>query len=314
MTSEIRPRTTPATKVPYSAGHFQLVLDGHPTTAYLKSIDGGHLRSSLIDEPIGPENMRIKHTSTVEIEPISMEFGIAGAAPIFKWIEASWKKEWSRRNGEITHANFDHKETYSHEFLDALITETTFPALDGASREAAYLKVKCLPEQVKLVKKGGPTLRAVMGPKQKQWIPSAFRLTLEGLDDLQYTNKIESFTIKQGVKKLYTGRDRLPQIEPTKIEFPNLTGTIALEYADNLLKWSEKYVHAGQADNVAQTSGALEFLSPDRRTTLFSINLFDVGLHGLQVMQSTANSDQIKRVKYELYVGRMELAGTAGLE
>jgi len=301
--------------LPYTAGHFHLEIDGHASTAYLKSVDGGHVRAALIDEPIGPENLRIKHTSTVEIEPISIEFGISGATQILKWIQASWKKEWSRRNGEITHANFDLKSTYSHQFMNALITETTFPALDGASREAAYMKVKFLPEVVITTKQAGPPIQGTGGNKQKSWIPSAFRLTLDGLDELQYTNKIEAFTIKQGVKKLYTGQDRFPQIEPTKVEFPNLTGTIALEYADKLLQWSDQYIRKGQRDPKAQKTGMLEFLAPSRQSTLFRINLYEVGLHNLQVMQSTANSDQIKRVKYELFVGRMELDGQGlGLE
>jgi hypothetical protein len=309
MSSAPRQRTTPATKVPYTAGHFHLAIDGHATTAYLKSIDGGHVRAALIDEPIGPENLHVKHTSTVEIEPISVEFGISGAGDILKWIQASWKKDWSRRNGEITHANFDLKSTYSHQFLNALITETTFPALDGASREAAYMKMKFLPEVVITTKQSGPPLPPGGATNQKTWIPSAFRLTLDGMDELQYTNKIESFTIKQGVKKLYTGQERFPQIEPTKIEFPNLVGTIALEYADKLLEWGNTYIRKGQRDTSAQKTGQLEFLSPDRKTTLFRINLYEVGLHNLQVMQSTANSDQIKRAKYELYVGYMELDG-----
>src|SRR5512140_3757323 len=88
-----------------TAGHFELQIDGHPSTAYLKTVDGGYVRAALTDEPIGPENDRIKHTSVVEIEPFSVDFGISGADPVLKWIQQSWRKNWSRRNGQITHAN-----------------------------------------------------------------------------------------------------------------------------------------------------------------------------------------------------------------
>lgn len=303
------------TRRPYTAGHFELEIDGHESTAYLKSIDGGHVKAAMIDEPIGPENMRIKHMSTVEIDPITVEFGLSNAKHILKWVQASWKKDWSRRSGQITHANFDMKATYEHQFYDALMLETTFPALDGASREAAYMKFKFLPERIVTNKKAGDQVKAKMGAKQKSWMPSAFRLKLDGLDDLQYTNKIESFTIKQGVKKLYTGDDRFPQLEPTKIEFPHLVGTIALDYADKLLEWGDKYMRKGQADPKAQKTGVLEFLAPNRSTVLFQINLYEVGIHNLNIAQSTANSDQIKRAKYELFVGKMELDGAmVGLE
>jgi hypothetical protein len=297
----------------FTSGNFELRIDDKDTTAYLKSIDGGFVRASVMDEPIGPHNMRVKHTSTVDIEPISVEFGLAGANSILKWIQDSWRKEWNRRNGQVTHANFDLKQTFVHEFTEALITETTFPALDGSSKDPAYLKVKIQPEAVVSEKKQGQTLKPNFGPKQKMWMCSGFRLTLEHIKDIEYTNKIESFTIKQGVKKMYIGAERFPQIEPTKIEFPNIIGTISMNKASGLLDWYHRYVMKGQNDKKAQTSGSLEFLSTDRKQTIFRINLYEVGLHHLQVMQSTANADQIKRCKFELYIGRMDLDGKGDL-
>lgn len=302
-------------KRPYTAGHFELQIDGHATTAYLRSVDGGHVRTNLVDEPIGSENARIKHSSTVDIDPFTIDIGISGAGDVLRWIQASWRKDWSRRNGQITHADFNLTSTFEHEFFDALISETTFPTLDGSSREAAYLKVKVQPERVVTRKATGGTIRGNLGPKQKLWMPSAFRLRLDGIDDLKYVNKVDSFTIKQGIKKLYTGdpEDRFPQIEPTKIEFPNLTGTIALQYADKLFAWSDESISKGKADPKAQKTGAIEFLSPDRKDVIFRINLFEVGLLNLSVSQSTANSDQIKRAKFELYVGRMDIDGNGAL-
>ncbi len=146
-----------------------------------------------------------------------------------------------------------------------------------------------------------------MGTKQKMWMASGFRLNIDGIDEMKYTNKIEAFTIKQGIKKFYVGQERFPQVEPTKIEFPHITGTIALEYADKLMEWHEKYVMKGQSDPKAQKTGSLEFLTPQRDKTIFSINMYEVGLMSLQVLPSQANQDRIKRLKFELYVGRMDL-------
>src|SRR4051794_4894696 len=108
----------------YTAGHFELQIDGHATTAYLKSVDGGYVKQAMIDEPIGPENLRVKHSSVAEIEPMSIDFGLSGAGEVLKWIQGSWRKKWARRNGQITHANFDLYRTFEHEFYDALISET----------------------------------------------------------------------------------------------------------------------------------------------------------------------------------------------
>jgi hypothetical protein len=297
----------------YTAGHFELQIDGHASTAYLKSVEGGYVRASTVDEPVGAENARIKHTSVVEIEPFAVDFGISGANDVLLWIQSSWRKQFNRRNGQITHANFDQIRTFEHEFFDALIAETTFPALDGSSKDAAFMKVKIQPERVLSRKASGGHVQGRLGSKQKLWTSSSFRLNIDGIDEMKYTNKLESFTIKQGIKKLYTGEDRFPQIEPTKIEFPNLTGTISLEYADKLLAWYDRYVVKGQNDAKAQKTGSLEFLSPDKKDTLFAINLYEIGIHHAQVTASQANVDQIKRVKFELYVGRMDLDGSGAL-
>ncbi|HWO18362.1 MAG TPA: phage tail protein [Kofleriaceae bacterium] len=300
----------------YTSGHFELLIDGHASTAYLKSVDGGFAKAQLVDEPVGPANQRIKHTSVVDIDPFTIDFGISGANDILRWIQGSWKKKYDRRNGSISHANFNLKKTFEHEFREALITETSFPALDGSSKEAAYMKIKIQPEFVRATKLPGSAMaQGNLGKKQKMWMSSGFRLNIDGIDEMKYTNKIEAFTIKQGVKKLYTGQDRFPQIEPTKIEFPNITGTIALEYADKLLKWHDQYVMKGQSDPKAQKTGSIEFLNPQRDKAIFSINMYEMGLASLQVLPSQANQDQIKRVKFELYVGRMDLDGPAvGLE
>ncbi len=299
----------------YTAGHFEIMIDGHATTAYLKSVDGGFVRASQINEPVGPDHNRIKHTSTVDIEPFTIDFGLSGSQDVLTWIQASWRRQWSRRSGQINHANFNLFKTFEHEFHDALIAETTFPALDGASKDAAYLKIKVQPESVVSRKVDGSTrVDSEIGTKFKHWSASAFRLNIDGLDSVKYTNKLESFTIKQGIKKLYTGQDRLPQIEPTKIEFPDLIGTISLEYADEILDWYDQYVVKGQSDPDAQKTGSIEFLSQDRQDVLFRINLYEVGIQHAQVLQSSANADQIKRVKFELYVGRMDLDVMTGMD
>lgn len=298
----------------YSAGSFELAIDGHPTTAFIKSVDGGQPKANLVDEPIGANHQRIRHISTVEVEPFSMEIGMAGAESILKWIQQSWRRDFNRRNGIVTHADFDLHKQFEHEFYEALITEVTIPTLDGSSKEPAYLKLKFQPETSVFRKVDSNDRVTGKSPaKQKLWLCNAFRLTIDGLDGLEHTNKIDSFTIKQGITKHYVGHERFPQIEPTKLEFPNLSGTIALEYADGLIAWHDKSVRKGQADPKAQKTGSLEFLQPDRTKAIFRINLYEIGLSSLSIPQQTANSNEIKRMKFELFVGRMDLDGAGQL-
>ncbi|HEU4731948.1 MAG TPA: hypothetical protein VFT22_28830, partial [Kofleriaceae bacterium] len=187
--------------------------------------------------------------------------------------------------------------------------------LDGASKEGGYIKCKIQPERVvtKKLPGTGQRIDGNLSAKQKLWTPAAFRFNIDGIDDMRFTNKLESFTIKQGIKKLYTGATRFPQLEPTNIQFPNLTGTISLQYADKLLQWHHDYVESGKQDPRAQRTGSIEFLSPDRKQTIFRINLYEVGLHFAAIEASTAQAEQIKRVKFEMYVHRMEIDGSGRL-
>jgi hypothetical protein len=300
-------------KIAYTSGHFELSIDGAKTTAYLKSLDGGFMGHSVVDEAIGTENKRTKHSAVADIDPISFEIGMSGSTSVLQWIQDSWNKNYQTRSGQINHANFNLEKVFEHEFSDAIITETTFPTLDGSSKEAAYLKVKFQPKAVASRKATGQKITPVGGGKQKMWLCSAFRFNIDGIDDAIYTNKIESFTIKQNVKKMFVGRLRELELTPTKIDFPNLSGTIALEKADGILEWYEKYIVKGHKDPHAQKSGSLEFLTPDRNKVLFRITLFNMGILKAQIQASTANADQIKRVKFDLYVSDMKLDGPGAL-
>jgi hypothetical protein len=305
----------------YAGGHFELTIDGHEATAFVKSVDGGWQRAQVIDDPHGAHSDRVKHMGTVEIEPIAIELGLTGAGGVLAWIQGSWNRQWGRRNGEVTHANFNLLQTFRHEFFDALITETTFPTCDASSKDSGFVKFKFLPERVKSKQlttdsEGkGNEVKGVIGKdvKQKMWTASAFRFMIDGIDEMVYTNKIESFTIKQGVKKMYIGADRFPQIEPTGIQFPNITGLIGLQHAGNLMKWHQQYIQSGEQDVPQRKSGRLEFLSPDRKSVLFAVHLHDMGLAYCAIENTTANSDSIKRVKFELFCPRMELDGPGAL-
>lgn len=307
------PQNYSATHRQYTAGHFEMKLDGERTTAYLKSVDGGWPKHSVVSEAIGPHNEQIKHASVAEIDPITFEIGVSGANSVLQWIQSSWKKEPASRSGQITHANYNGYSTLEHEFADAHLTEVTFPAMDGASKEAAYMKVKCQPETVAIRKAGGEKLEAILTKQQKLWLCSGFRFKIDGIDGMEYTNKIESFTVKQGVKRMQVGTSRYGELMPTKLEFPHITGTIAMGYTNQLLAWHDKYVHKGAKDKGQQRTAMLEFLAPDRNKVLFRLQMKEVGLLSCAMQQSTANSDQIKRLKFELYVGQMNLDGTGAL-
>src|SRR5262249_48887516 len=73
----------------------------------------------------------------------------------------------------------------------------------------------------------GPKVSSNASSLLKMWTPSAFRLNIDGVNDMQYVNKIDSFTVTLDTKKFYTGASRFPEIVPLKLKLPNIKGTIA---------------------------------------------------------------------------------------
>lgn len=308
---------TTVTRSSYAGGHFELRIDGHEPTGYVKSVEGGWTRANIVDEAAGAAHQRLKQITSVDIDPISVELGLAGAKDMLRWIQASWdRKVHDRRSGQVTHADFNMRAMFEHHFYNALLTETTFPTLDGASKDSSYIKCKLQPESVvtSSFSTSGPRISSNVSPLHKMHTPAAFRFSIDGVDDMQYVNKIDSFTVKLETKKFYAGALRSPELVPLHIKFPNITGTISLKYADKLLKWHQDYIRIregqGTCDRTAQKSGSIEFLSTDRKQTIFRINLSEVGPVYVGIEPSKANEEQIKRLKFELYVSRMSIEGS----
>jgi hypothetical protein len=296
----------------YSAGQFGMQLDGARVSSFIKSIEGGFLKANVTDEPIGAHAYHVKHLSTREIEPISVELGLSGTRNVLAWIQESWNKRFTRRSGQLAHADFDMKAKFEHDFTDALIMETSFPALDAMSREPGYLKLKFQPEAVATKMVSSSRILGEVHSQQKMWSNSAFRVALNGVD-LTQVNKIDPITIKQGVRALHIGSAMMPEIEPTKVEFPDVSLYMGLEFAKSVLGWHEATVKNGGLDTKEQKSGSIEFLTPDRKSVLFQIKLFEVGIKGFSVVRSEGRQEAIKRAKVDLYVGRMELEPGSGV-
>lgn len=296
--------------MPATAGHFQLDIDGHDDPSYLNNVEGGFMRTGVNNEAVGADNFKIKHASHVQIEPFTVSFGFASAGPILKWIQESWRKNITRRNGQITHADFNLYPTYEHEFIGALITETIFPDFDGGSNKPAMIKVKFQAEDVVSRRVGGQQqLRPITKVDQKGWLCSGFRLQVDGVPGFEYVNSISSFTVKQGTRKFFVGDQRYFQAEPTRVEFPTVTGTIAeADDGKAIEAWYQECVARGMSDWRAQRTGALEFLAPNKRDVLFRVK-FEGGLSGYSMLPSQANAGEIKRRKWEMYFEKFDLDG-----
>jgi hypothetical protein len=64
---------------------------------------------------------------------------------VYEWIAASWAMNQQGKDGALVFCDNTFEATNKLEFFDALITETTIPSCDAASKEAAFLRLKVTP-------------------------------------------------------------------------------------------------------------------------------------------------------------------------
>lgn len=306
----------PATKKHHFAGHHIALLIGGDSakTAYLKSAEGGMFKASTTEEPNAGYHIRSKHASVREIDPLSFEFGMAGSRWALDLVQKICQNPSAAHvpfEGTILYADSNFKTQYSYDFTGARLTEFTLPKLDAKSKELAYLKLKCQPETVNFQIGEGDTLHPGNVSKQKQWLTSAFRLTL-GKEEIAATS-IEALTVKIGAKAHQIGGIQSPRYTSTgKLEMPKLSFVVPMTRAKSVLDWFQKSIvlekGLDEGGGYEQTA-EIEYLDPTRKKALYSITLEDCGPETCSIVKGTNESSV--GMKFDCYVTSMKLE-TAG--
>ena len=297
----------------YTAGKYGFEIGG-VLAGWVKDVFGGHATSDVISETIGPDHVIHKHIAGVKYEDITVNCGTGMSKGFYEWIKATFDHKYIRHDGAIITADYDYKERSRKDFVRALITEIGFPALDAASKDAAKMTVKLAPEYTRVKKGDGKSLGGASkgGYPQKKWLPSNFRLTIDGLDCTR-VNKIEALVVKQKIVENPVGELRDYEKEPAHLEIPNLVITLAESHAHDFYTWHEDFVINGNNGDDKEKNGTLEFLSPDLKEVLFKIAFNHAGIFRLEEEKAEAHSENIRRVKAELYVEEMKFEYHSGV-
>lgn len=286
----------------YVGGRFALEIEG-VEAGWVRSVEGGGGSGEVVEEFLG-SSLR-KHLGQPKYDDFSLKADV-GSKEIKSWIKASWDGKDARKDGSIIAADFNLRARQQADFFNALLTEVTFPACDGGSKDPAYLTVKFSPEVSTFKKAGGQPVRADGGNRgQKVWLPGNFRLDIDGLD-CKRVSKIDSFTIKQTYQNSDVGTEREPMKEPTKIEFPNLKLRIPQADAETWVAWYEDFIVKGQNGSEHEKSGTLVFLAPNLRDALAQVSFSNIGLKRFTPFPG-GDGDSIAHFEVELYVERMRL-------
>jgi hypothetical protein len=293
----------------YTGGNFILEVDGY-SVGYLKKFSGMGMVADISESKLGPDNVVKKNVANIKWEPAKAEVGIGMGEGMHKWIKASFDKGYLSKNGVFTSADFNHKAQSELSFQNALITEVTVPKLSGDDKTNAFFTVGFQAEQVRWAKAGGQDIRAKIGPKQKQWLPCNFRVTIGSLPCARVAS-VDSFTWKCSVAPDQVGIFREPTLHPAAVTVPDIK--LAISYADHdaWAKAAKAWFIDGKHTEADEMSGSIEFLDPNMKDVLGEITLHNVGFKSFKDEDSEGGSDKIKRFNVELYVEKMEFKITA---
>src|SRR5215213_7861365 len=177
----------------YATANYFLNLDG-VKCGVIKSIEGGNITAEVISEQNHSDYYVKKHIGQPKYEEFEMQIDFGMSKTVYDWIAAAWTMKQERKNGAIISTDFKQQATNQREFFNAQITQVTMPKLDGTSKEAGLMTVKFAPEYTRRSKASGKIGSEIGKASQKQWLPSNFRLEIDGLD-CKRVSKIDSFTV-----------------------------------------------------------------------------------------------------------------------
>lgn len=292
---------------------FALQLDGS-FAGWLMSAEGGSAYAEVVTEKFGPDGVARKHLAGVKYEDITVTCGSEMSKAFYQWIKDSFDKKYSRKNGAIVTADFKYESLTTLNFTNALISEISLPALDAASKDAAKMTLKFSPEVTRTHKASGKLPGTPVSRQQKQWLPSNFRLRIDGLEEAcQKVSKIEALTVKQKITENPVGEERDYELEPSSVEFPDLKVSLSVADGKQFFDWHEDFVIKGKNGTDAEKTGTLEYLTPDLGSTLFTIKFKNLGIfkcapeksdeHKASDASAGKKSDYsyLRRIKAEMY-------------
>jgi phage tail-like protein len=284
----------------FVASKFVFVLDGMGSCGFLNSVEGAGLKTDVQDYKQGPKVDVWRQVGRPKFDDISLKVGMGMSSDFYAWISDFFNRKVTRKNGSIVAADFNYQERARRSFTDALISEVGFPALDGGSKEAAFMTVKLVPEAMTYETiENGSKIESPENLKQpnKLWHAANFDFTIDGLQDsLKRVMKIDAFTIKQQILEYPWGGARLPMRVPGRLEYPNLNIYVPSVDADKLTEAAQARLLDYDKPTEGGLTGALTLRAPDK-STLCTINLTGVDIVSTEAQKLEASAESIYMVK-----------------
>lgn len=298
----------------YSAAHFVLELDKHEVAGFIRSLEGGGVKADVLTYNMGSTPEQWRQLGKPKYDDIKMQVGMSMSKTFYDWISSFFAGKVVRKNGAILAGDFHYKERARREFENMLISEVTIPKFDASDRSPCYMGVTLVPEKVTFAAGAHTDLSAtVASTSQKLWTPNHFEFTIGEFGQcMSRTTKVESFTIKQQILEYRSGNQLDAVRVPSRVVFPNLTFYLPEADAKPLINhFSARVMRPGTPAATPRITGAIT-ATDGEGSPLCTISLFGIDIAALGPDKSESTSQDIKQVKVEITVERMDFKYAPG--
>jgi phage tail-like protein len=291
----------------YSAAHFALELSGKPEElGMFRSIEGGGIKADVMTYQNGGTYDRWRQLGKPKFEDIKLQVGMAMSPPFYEWIAEFFQGNAARKNGAVIAADFSYKERARREFTEAMISELVFPKLDGSDKNTAYMNVSMSVEDIKFKPGDSHEIKQNKGDDgQKAWKCCNFTFSIDHFACCKRVTKVDSFTIKQNVLEYHSGGRRSPSKTPSAIDWPQISFYLPEADAQDLVDHFKKRGVDGEVPGLNRLHGTIDTFD-NAGNTHFTMQFFNADIVAITPDKADASSEEMKLVKVDLYVERME--------
>jgi hypothetical protein len=186
------------------------------------SVEGGSIRSEVVEVPVGAGGAIRKRIGSVQFEPFVLRIGLGLGKGLFEWIAATLDRQVVRKDVILHQVDPEsRRETGGFEITDCLLTSVKLPQLGPAEKRPGWIELTIAPEGVKRQAGSG----AQVGTKQTPdpLSPSTARLEISRIGPVSGMTSLAPWTFARGVK---TDEEHGGHM-PTKADLGNLLLTLA---------------------------------------------------------------------------------------
>jgi hypothetical protein len=290
----------------YSAAHFVLELDGSHIAGFIRSVEGGGVKSDIMSYQMGNNAALWRQLGAPKYEDIKLQVGMSMSQEFYGWISSFFSGKVLRRNGALLAGDFHYKERARRAMFEVLIGEVSFPKLDAGDRAPCYMGVTLTPERIRFEQSQDHDLSPHVTTSQKVWTPNNFEFSIAGFEQAtRRVTKIDGFTIKQQVLEYRSGNSRDAVRVPSRVEFPNLTFYLPEADSGPLVEHFARRVIGGQRPPDTRLTGSITAMDSEDHP-LCTVSLFGIDIASISPDKSDTGSQEIKQTRVDITVESME--------